>query len=813
MGWIKKNTRRIRSALMAVALFTAQLMPIAVTDKAFATSGNNDDDEHKVRICHRTSSYTNPYEEIEVDESAVDGIGNGDHYLEHQGPIFYPTIPKHTEWGDIIPPVEDVHSGYNWAAAGQAIWDNDCEFPTGGVKVNKKVDADGNGTFEGNNSEANQIGFKWGLDGNTPDNEMGDDQEDVTAGEHFVNENQIPGYVFTGWFVTGQQGKSCTTPNGTSLPVSVTVVKNQTKSITLCNKKSTGTITIKKDAIPHTNTDFKFTTTATPNTFYLDDEPGAGQDQTPEAKTFENLSPGNYSFTEDQVDGWWLKKIECKNTQNQIVNFPIQGTTVTVNLLANQHITCTFKNHKKGVIKVTKQTYPNGHQQGFGITASGSGEITGNPQRTIYDDQTVTYEVTYGTFNITENVPYGWEQLSNDCKNLEISEGYLERSCTIVNKQLPGSITVIKNVDTNGDGKIDIEDSTYWNWDINGQGDYKTGSENTQKVQAGVYTVSEQQKPNYHVTQSNCTGEEPMYVALEAIQVQVRALENVVCTFTNTRDTGKVKIVKHLVPKEDNGLFNLHINGQTDFTQWEVGNYGSTGFVQVVTGQYNVSETAYEGTYLKDYKSKFECKNARGYVITEGYGTESDNFYVGDDAYITCHFYNKRRPRLTVEKVAVPHDAQNFHFNVSKVNDEHDYNEEEEIPAINENNISFSNWQNNDGYSFYLDDGYDDDKYSDTWSKTLHRPSYIEITEDQVEGWDIHDISCYDGDYLLKTDWAENGVRIRLDYGDNIRCVFTNHKRGKIVVTKYNDLNKDKCFSETLYNDYEEDAEEWVEDY
>src|SRR5690349_14472159 len=65
---------------------------------------------NKVTICHRTASYTNPYVQITVDQDSVDGNlandkGQGDHYLEHRGPVFYPSIPKHTEWGDIIPPV------------------------------------------------------------------------------------------------------------------------------------------------------------------------------------------------------------------------------------------------------------------------------------------------------------------------------------------------------------------------------------------------------------------------------------------------------------------------------------------------------------------------------------------------------------------------------------------------------------------------------------------------------------------------------------------------------------------------------------
>ncbi len=62
---------------------------------------------HKVTICHRTGSESNPYVVITVDVAAIDGVGSSDHDGHDQtgnGPI-----------GDVIPPVEGYNDhGKNW---------------------------------------------------------------------------------------------------------------------------------------------------------------------------------------------------------------------------------------------------------------------------------------------------------------------------------------------------------------------------------------------------------------------------------------------------------------------------------------------------------------------------------------------------------------------------------------------------------------------------------------------------------------------------------------------------------------------------
>jgi hypothetical protein len=129
----------ITTAFLGVQLAAPLAVVTAFTAKAGATKP---DDLHKVTICHRTNSTTNPYVQNDVDEASVDGDsgndkGQGDHLMEHTGPVWdantiYPAPHNGDQWGDIIPPFYNdgvTLTGYpslNWDAAGQAIFYNGC---------------------------------------------------------------------------------------------------------------------------------------------------------------------------------------------------------------------------------------------------------------------------------------------------------------------------------------------------------------------------------------------------------------------------------------------------------------------------------------------------------------------------------------------------------------------------------------------------------------------------------------------------------------------------------------------------------------
>ena len=112
--------------LIALGALSMVLAGLGVSS-AGATEPNPD---HLVTLCHRTDSYSNPYEEFTVDVGSVLGEDGHD---SHNGPVFYPEIPKHTEWGDIIPAFDfgpgEQYAGQN-VPEGQAILDAHCAFPS-----------------------------------------------------------------------------------------------------------------------------------------------------------------------------------------------------------------------------------------------------------------------------------------------------------------------------------------------------------------------------------------------------------------------------------------------------------------------------------------------------------------------------------------------------------------------------------------------------------------------------------------------------------------------------------------------------------
>jgi hypothetical protein len=112
----KRTLFRQRVSLSAAIAVIGVALVLALTGYINSAGATPSRPEHKVTLCHATSSYTNPYVVITVDVASVLKKGHD----SHDGPVFVSDLPKHTSWGDIIPPFdfggEWVYAGKNWDA-------------------------------------------------------------------------------------------------------------------------------------------------------------------------------------------------------------------------------------------------------------------------------------------------------------------------------------------------------------------------------------------------------------------------------------------------------------------------------------------------------------------------------------------------------------------------------------------------------------------------------------------------------------------------------------------------------------------------
>jgi len=129
--------------------------------------------------------------------------------------------------------------------------------------------------------------------------------------------------------------------------------------------------------------------------------------------------------------------VETPTSENAVIAFP---APLTVN---NQGIKVTFTNRLvTSKLTVQKTTDPVGDETEFAITATGSGQVTEPSTGTITDAKDHTFVVEPHTYSVTESVPTGWVQTSNNCTNLLVpADG--ERVCEIKNtKEKPPQVLV-----------------------------------------------------------------------------------------------------------------------------------------------------------------------------------------------------------------------------------------------------------------------------------------------------------------------------------------------------------------------------------
>ena len=168
-------------------------------------------------------------------------------------------------------------------------------------------------------------------------------------------------------------------------------------------------------------------------------------------------------------------------------------------------------------------------------------------------------DLPYGTYRVCETSQIGWGQTfpgtPNGCHTVSILDPQNGDTCTPAAPEDPynlvcdfgnqhqAAITVLKNVDTNGDGDVtdegDIIGATDWTWDLNG-GNQNFATGLTKYATPGTtITVKEDQKAGFHFTGVNCTDDNGSLQVIQDEQVSFPVAVGglYTCTYTNTKNT------------------------------------------------------------------------------------------------------------------------------------------------------------------------------------------------------------------------------------------------------------------------------------
>ena len=112
------------------------------------------------------------------------------------------------------------------------------------------------------------------------------------------------------------------------------------------------------------------------------------------------------------------------------------------------------------------------------------------------------------------------------------------------------------------------------------------------------------------------------------------------------RCQGSITVVKHLVPADDEGRFDLRIDGEVAGNASSVGDQGTTGTIAVTADRHTVSETAVSPASLDDYTIDIVCRTnaGEGDLVAQA-GAASVSVPVRRNQAILCVITNTAKPQ------------------------------------------------------------------------------------------------------------------------------------------------------------------------
>ncbi len=361
------------------------------------------------------------------------------------------------------------------------------------------------------------------------------------------------------------------------------------------------------------------------------------------------VNAGSYALAETGPSGYTPSDWVCITTDGEL---PVVAGAVSVANGAD--VTCTVVNDDEpGTLTLVKEVVNDdggtAEATEWTLTADGPTSITGTTGAAEVTGATVDA----GAYDLSEaGGPVGYTAGDWDCGSATLEGATVtvpnggDVTCTIVNDDEPGTLTLVKEV-TNDDGGT--AEATEWTLTADGPtsitGATGTPAVTAVEVDAGGYALSETGGPAGYTAGDWDCGEATM----EGANVAVGLGADVTCTIVNDDEPGSLTLVKEVV--NDNG-------GAADPTDWTLAATGGETTITGVTGapavtgaevdagDYDLSESDGPAGYTP---SEWDCGEAAlaGATVTVPNGSD-----------VTCTITNTYdAPTLTLVKEVVNDDG------------------------------------------------------------------------------------------------------------------------------------------------------------
>jgi hypothetical protein len=446
----------------------------------------------------------------------------------------------------------------------------------GTLQIVKRVVNDNGGTAAvaafGVNSSAGSLTFGSGAADGTNTLAYSSQVINVAAGSYTLRENDIAGYSEGTWSCTGATPSDNTINNGAvTVPLATNVV------CTITNNDIAGSLQIVKRVVNNNGG------TATVSAFGVNSSAGSltfgsgaadGSNTLAYSSQVMTVNAGSYTLRENDIAGYTEGTWSCTGATPS--NTSINNGAVTVPLATA--VVCTITNDDVGgslqiIKRVVNDNGGTATVSAFGVnTSAGSltfdGGAADGANTTAYTSQAIA--VSAGSYTLRENDIAGYSEGTWSCTGATPSDNTINNGavtvplgtavvCTVTNNDVAGSLQIVKRVVNDNGGTATVTAFgvnssagalTFGSGAADGSNTLAYSSQ-VMTVNAGSYTLRENDIAGYTEGTWSCTGATPSNSSINNGAVTVPLATAVVCTITNNDTQGSLQIIKRVV--NDNG--------------------------------------------------------------------------------------------------------------------------------------------------------------------------------------------------------------------------------------------------------------------